>query len=371
MINVSPSPQGILGLSLDRLGICQRCSITKLLGILGAGTTARLVCVVIFPLPQSGSHFGMVLAPIGAACTMPGFWLSFEWALAKSLLEWTYSGQSLGHSFNKVLKVLLQERTYCQCRSHCQDQGLTMFMGQETRCWQCLRCSSWGEDPQHWDLDKHDWKGQIAKANVGTLLVPADGPGTGEGNGSWQLLHSWRSPFSNPVPWGLALRWVNDSPSHMPQAFVKSLLQQCLCWLFVMLSLKGQSLGSPLPSGISPNWTNWLLKFRALSTGSCKNSQNLTPLVFKAKCSGIHFPFVGSPVWGTVSLPSLCLQLPCSLGWPKVHLEPHHIFTIPTIFDVTSSLPCCGFCSADFWVIFWVIYTDGRVSSCVCGTKWV
>lgn len=35
------------------------------------------------PSPWGRSHFGVVLVPVGAARTVPGWWHRFRWALAK------------------------------------------------------------------------------------------------------------------------------------------------------------------------------------------------------------------------------------------------------------------------------------------------
>lgn len=45
------------------------------------------MCVVIFPSSLGKSHFGVVLAPVGAAYTLPVLWYSFEWAAAEGVLE--------------------------------------------------------------------------------------------------------------------------------------------------------------------------------------------------------------------------------------------------------------------------------------------
>ena len=48
-----------------------------------SGAIVELVCVVIFPSPQDWSHFGVVLAPIGATCTMPHLFAKtfFQWIM--------------------------------------------------------------------------------------------------------------------------------------------------------------------------------------------------------------------------------------------------------------------------------------------------
>lgn len=49
--------------------------------------TVRLMCVVIFSPPQARNHFGVMLDPIGTACTLPSLWKHFGWALTKGELE--------------------------------------------------------------------------------------------------------------------------------------------------------------------------------------------------------------------------------------------------------------------------------------------
>ena len=52
-----------------------------------AGPVVRLLHMVIFPFTQGRNHFGVVLAPIRAACTLPGLWKSFGYATAKGESE--------------------------------------------------------------------------------------------------------------------------------------------------------------------------------------------------------------------------------------------------------------------------------------------
>ena len=52
-----------------------------------AGAAVGLACVIIFPFLRGQSHFGMVLVSIWTACTWPGLWPCFGWALAKGILE--------------------------------------------------------------------------------------------------------------------------------------------------------------------------------------------------------------------------------------------------------------------------------------------
>lgn len=78
----------------------------------------------------------------------------------------------------------------------------------------------------------------------------------------------------------------------MPQTFFKLLLPCCisegclLCCLF-----KDEDLVSSCPPSSPRTWAHWYLVFPVLSSADCKNSWNLTPLVFKAKCYGdLSFP---------------------------------------------------------------------------------
>ena len=52
-----------------------------------AETAVVLEHVVVFLSPQGRSYFGVMLAPIGAAYTLPGLWHHRGWALAESILE--------------------------------------------------------------------------------------------------------------------------------------------------------------------------------------------------------------------------------------------------------------------------------------------
>ena len=88
-----------LGSNWVRPGICQRFSSPELQGmflvlspeklfLVGRATVWLVcVCVAIFLCPQGRSHFGVVLAPVGATWTLPGFWHHFGQALAKSILD--------------------------------------------------------------------------------------------------------------------------------------------------------------------------------------------------------------------------------------------------------------------------------------------
>lgn len=84
-----------LGLTWVRQGICQGCSNIKLLGSFTVLSLKKLslvdracsqssassllvgplsdLCVFIFPSLQGSSRFGVVLATIGAACSLPGY----------------------------------------------------------------------------------------------------------------------------------------------------------------------------------------------------------------------------------------------------------------------------------------------------------
>lgn len=46
-----------------------------------------LVCVVIFTSSQGRNHFGVVLFPIWATCTISGLWNHFGLTLVKGVLE--------------------------------------------------------------------------------------------------------------------------------------------------------------------------------------------------------------------------------------------------------------------------------------------
>ena len=52
-----------------------------------AGAILGLMYVIIFSSPRGRDYFGVVLAPVGAACTLPGLYSWFELVLAKTLLE--------------------------------------------------------------------------------------------------------------------------------------------------------------------------------------------------------------------------------------------------------------------------------------------
>lgn len=108
-VSLVSQSEAALGLSRVRPGICQSCSRScSVLSLCcplrsfhwwvepavrpavcpqpSAGAAVGLLCVVLFPSPWGRSHFGVVLAPVGAACTLPGSWHHFVWAPAKSIL---------------------------------------------------------------------------------------------------------------------------------------------------------------------------------------------------------------------------------------------------------------------------------------------
>lgn len=60
------------------------------------------MCVVIFPSLQGKGHFGVVLAMVGAACTLPSLQNHPVWALAKSVLERADSPKQCGGSASKL-----------------------------------------------------------------------------------------------------------------------------------------------------------------------------------------------------------------------------------------------------------------------------
>ena len=64
-----------------------------------------LMCVVIFLSPQGRSHFGVILAPVRAICTLPGFWHFFEGAVAKGILGRAGLQESMGGRACGVGKV--------------------------------------------------------------------------------------------------------------------------------------------------------------------------------------------------------------------------------------------------------------------------
>jgi len=74
--------------------------------------------LVIFLSSWGRNPFGDVLVPVRAACTLPGLWHCFGWALAKGVLEGR-GGMSAGEcgrwasSFSKVCADLLCEETKC------------------------------------------------------------------------------------------------------------------------------------------------------------------------------------------------------------------------------------------------------------------
>ena len=95
--------------SHETIGTFHGLSPEKLLLVLGPAVRldvcpspllgpAGLVCVVIFPSPQGKSHFGVVLAPLRATCTLPGFWhyVGGGVALAMGLLEGTDPQENMG-----------------------------------------------------------------------------------------------------------------------------------------------------------------------------------------------------------------------------------------------------------------------------------
>lgn len=62
----------------------------------------RLVCVVIFLIPLSRSHVGVILAPVWAACILPAFWNHFGWVPVKSVLEGMVLGGIVLERFIRV-----------------------------------------------------------------------------------------------------------------------------------------------------------------------------------------------------------------------------------------------------------------------------
>ena len=118
-------------------------------------------------------------------------------------------------------------------------------------------------------------------------------------------------------------------------------------------------------------------KMPGLSLTSCKNSQNLAPLVCKAKC----YEHSSSP-WRAPSR-EVCfspLFMPMASLSPTViwvHLVPNWVSTLPSQLDVASSLHivvefilpvfrsfsgCCCCCCCCFFALMWVL------SSCILDT---
>ena len=75
---LAPKKLSLLGGPAVRPDICPQPT---------GGSAVRLVCVLIFFFPQAAVTFGVMLVPVGAACTLPGLWHCFGWVLAKVILE--------------------------------------------------------------------------------------------------------------------------------------------------------------------------------------------------------------------------------------------------------------------------------------------
>lgn len=137
-----------------------------------AGTPVRMVCGYL-PLSPGQESLGVLLAPVMAACTLPGLGHNFGLAPAKGILKGT--GQQGNHVGGRVMVLVCEVAT------------------------------------------------------VSTVLVPTGvylsslGGGRKE-NGVLQLLCSWRSLPEIPGPPIHALRLVNTSLSCTTQAFLKLLL---------------------------------------------------------------------------------------------------------------------------------------------------
>ena len=54
--------------------------------------------MVIIPSLRSTSHFGVVLASVEAACTLPGLWHHFGWTPVKAMLEGVSAREQRGRS---------------------------------------------------------------------------------------------------------------------------------------------------------------------------------------------------------------------------------------------------------------------------------
>lgn len=71
---------------------------------------------------------------------------------------------------------------------------------------------------------------------------------------------------------------------YAPGAF-QTTVSFCICMVCLLSYLfKGRDSASSHPLGSPKIKPAGLLKFQVLSFGGCKNSRNLAPLIFKAKC---------------------------------------------------------------------------------------
>ena len=70
-------------LSLEKFSLMG--GATRCLSLAHCWAVVVLVCEVMFLSPQGKSHFGVVLASVGGACTLPGLWHYFGWALSKAV----------------------------------------------------------------------------------------------------------------------------------------------------------------------------------------------------------------------------------------------------------------------------------------------
>lgn len=81
----------------------------------------------------------------------------------------------------------------------------------------------------------------------------------GQGNGTCQLLCSWRSLPKISVPLEHTLSWVNNFPSHRPQMFFKLLFLCCISSGYVLCCIfKGRdSVSSCSPSSPRTEFTDF------------------------------------------------------------------------------------------------------------------
>ena len=160
--------------------------------------------------------------------------------------------------------------------------------------------------------------------------------GIGKGNGTCQLLCSWRSLLGNLPLWELTasgllqmhFKQKLQSRCHISQGYL-------LCCLF-----KSGNSTSYHPLASTGTESTESLKFQVLCP-TCKNSQisNFWPLVFKVKCFGDLSSLCRLPAW-CKSLFLFPLHPPPSPSLLQmVLLVPHCMSALPTILDVAYSPP--------------------------------
>ena len=142
---------------------------------------------------------------------------------------------------------------------------------------------------------------------------------------------SWMLPFMDVL---------QEEKNNLPSVWPRNSSDCCFhtIWLGFFACLLYRS--SIVSTGLCPHQACWPLKLYTLSPSGCKKWQNLAPLIFHSNGLGKMFSlYVLLCAPPSLSPPSLWPWLSPHKCQPRSISLPDHISTLPTFFDVTSSLP--------------------------------